>query len=141
MRLYIADQTTAGDIAEPECAGAAADEHSTGVQQAVEHGNNLFRDETGITAKEGEAITHRSCVARSDRLPVEFGHASGAANEQLTRCRIVDHAEHNLIRPDVGDRNAPAAQTAEEGLGAVNRIDDPDSRSPVASSYPVSSPR
>jgi len=80
-------------------------------------------------------------VARSNRLPIEFSHSSGAANEQLTHCRIVDHTEDNLIRPDVGDRHAPAAQTAEEGLRAVDRIDAQIPESPVASSYPVSSPR
>ena len=63
VRLYVADQTPTCDIADSECAGAAANEHSTGPKQAVEHGNNLFRSKPGITAKEGEAITiDNSCT-------------------------------------------------------------------------------
>ena len=60
-----------------------------------------------------------------DGPPLSVAGSRGPG-EKLVFGRVVDQAELQLAVEKEGDRDAPARHAAEKGLGAVDRIDDPD---------------
>ena len=62
----------------------------------------------------------------ADRRAVERGRPAGGADPALARDRLVDDAEDRPARGGQRDQGAEQRHAADEGFGAVDRVEHPD---------------
>ena len=127
----VADQPAAGDGAEGQRARALAVEHAAGMQQAAEHRQELVGLHFGRIADADDPVRQLGGGADMDRLTVQGRAMTVPAHEGLAPRRCGDEAHLEPALRHERNRDAPGAHAVDEGLRAVDRVDDPDSRRPA----------
>ena len=126
VRLDVAEQPSGGHVAEHQRPRAVPVVHAAPLDEPGEHRHEHLRADPRRIAEGGDPLADRPPRMPPDRRAVQRGRKADSAGEELAAARGVDHAEADRPIADKADRDAPARQSRDVGLRAVDRVDHPD---------------